>query len=518
MKTLIHAPVFKLVIGLICGIILGQFLGYWMVTLFFPAFLLMLFLRLREKQRNSFVFEYLKTLSISLLIIMIGGLWWLVNQNEKKDSALEEINCREVVLGGKIISEVRSNQYGRNASFQVFGYWENCEWKGMEGKAKIYLDTTVHTHIEKYDSLTVKAWITTAYSKSAGYLSYLNDQGIFHSLYAKEVNFIGREESINHYPEIWQKLLSKQIETLISDTLSLSIAQAMFLGDKRSMDRETRDQFSVAGLSHILAISGLHVGIVFGVLSVLFLPLHMIRIGFRLKSILILLVLIGYMLVTGASPAVVRAVIMLGTILLFKLTYQRFHILNVLGISAFIQLMYDPDIVFNIGFQLSYSAVLGIVLILPLFEKLMNSDNLFLKYFFGWIGVTIAASIATFPFVWIYFGQFPTYFLLSNILTSLLVSVIVFVGFLMVMFAFVPGLNIILGKITESLLEGLVFIVKGINELPNAVILSDDISAEAIRVVCLQLFLAFLFFLIPRILKIRFRPKEKAYSLPALEE
>ncbi|MEZ4850134.1 MAG: ComEC/Rec2 family competence protein [Bacteroidia bacterium] len=503
MKTLSRAPIFLLVIFFILGIFWGKQTSGWSGLVGLPALMGIIRVSKKEKKSFSFTLERIRTLFIGLLFLGLGSILFMVSEHRTVWPDLEKYNCQESVFAGSIISPVKQNQYGQRTTVKIFACWDNesCQWSTTNGKVQLFIKPENYQKITWKDSVVFRAWLTTAYSSSLGYLDYLNRQEIFHSAYLKEIEVLSREQRLMDYPRFWQENLSDQLAKIFTDSSAVSIAQAMLLGDKGQMEKEIKAQFAVAGLSHILAISGLHVGIIFGVLTFLLSPIHFVKNGFRVKALLILVSLIVYMLITGASPAVVRAVIMLGIVLLFKLTYQRFHILNVIAISAFVQLIFDSAILFQIGFQLSYSAVLGIVLILPLIDTISHTQNLVLKPLISWVSVTLAASLATFPLVWMYFGQFPTYFVLSNILTSFLVTVLVFFGFLAVIFAYVPLLNKVLGMITEFLIQGLIFVVEQINELPYALIEAGEVKTIPILIVILQIVFAFILMLIPWIFK-----------------
>ncbi|MEZ4827386.1 MAG: ComEC/Rec2 family competence protein [Bacteroidia bacterium] len=279
---------------------------------------------------------------------------------------------------------------------------------------------------------------------------------------------------------------------MVVDSVHATIAQAMFLGDKNGMGREVKNAYSIAGTSHILAISGLHVGIVFLVLSRVLSFLHLIPQGLRIKNIVILGLLLGYMLLTGASPAVVRSVLMFGIVLIMKVLYLRYNLLNVVGTAALLQLFFEPEIAFDVGFQLSYLAVIGIITGFPVWERIVGVENFWLKLVSSWIGVTICATLGTLPLVIMHFGRFPTYFLLSNILVSTLAFLLVLVGFFTVIFCYVPLLGEWLGYFCSVLIGYLQAIVLLVGDLPFPVI-EKGIGMQGIGIILIQLGLAAIF-------------------------
>jgi len=229
--------------------------------------------------------------------------------------------------------------------------------------------------------------------------------------------------------------------------------------------------------------------------------LHRIRRGKQIKNIIILAVLILFMCLTGATPAVIRAVAMYGLILLFKICYQRYHILNILAISAFIQMLWDTSIIFSISFQLSYIAVSGIVILFPMFERAFPSEHPFLKKLYACIGVSLCATLATAPLVIIYFGQFPTYFLLTNILITVLTGGTVFAGFILIMIIHIPYLNQLCAYLCYGLLHALNWICEWVADLPYALVEQVGFDQPAIYLLILQLVMAFGVLTLPRWLK-----------------
>jgi competence protein ComEC len=244
----------------------------------------------------------------------------------------------------------------------------------------------------------------------------------------------------------------------------------------------------------------MHVGIIFLLLSLMLSPLHLLPGGQQFKSAFILLLLVTYMFLAGASPAVVRATLMFGSVLIYKLLRKRYHFLNLLGFSAFIQMAMDPMIIFAVGFQLSYMAVLGIVLLFPLFEKSFNTPWKWVNYAYAWIGISLTATLFTTPWVLFYFGQFPTYFILSNVMVSLLVFVLVFLGFLTVLCIYIPWLNSLLAYMMEQALSLLEYIASWVAALPGARLTAFSWDEPGLRYLVIELALTALLLLLPKLI------------------
>ncbi|WPP49933.1 ComEC/Rec2 family competence protein [Catalinimonas niigatensis] len=225
----------------------------------------------------------------------------------------------------------------------------------------------------------------------------------------------------------------------ISDPQARGIAQALVLGIKTELDDEIRNAYAAAGAMHVLAVSGLHVGIIYLVLSFLLKPLeHIGKGGHVLKAVLCLLALWAYALLTGLSPSVMRAALMFSFIIVAEATRRQTNIYNTIAASAFFLLLFDPYLLMSVGFQLSYLAVLGIVYLQPKIYRWFNPENRWLDWLWGLTAVSIAAQLATFPLGLYYFQQFPIYFWLSNIIVIPAAYLILSLGLL----CFAVGLSL----------------------------------------------------------------------------
>jgi competence protein ComEC len=246
--------------------------------------------------------------------------------------------------------------------------------------------------------------------------------------------------------------LADQLGQVIPDSQSEQVAMALLLGQKQSLDRNLRDGYVQAGVMHILAVSGLHVGIIYALLLVLFKPLKLSKKWAKFYLILVVLLIWIYAILTGLSPSVVRASIMFSLLTLGQMRERKPSIFNVLAFSAMLMIALDPEVIFELGFQLSYLAVAGIVLIQPLILNWWLPKNRILEYFWQLTSVSIAAQLATFPLSVFYFHLFPTYFLLGNLLVIPLAFLIMQVGVPLLLVGWIPGVGSVLGWVLSQLI------------------------------------------------------------------
>jgi len=249
------------------------------------------------------------------------------------------------------------------------------------------------------------------------YSNYLSNIKIYDQLRLKKQDFvwvknpeISKTNPIRSQHIILEKKLDKSPLTLASK----NILKALFLGKRTALDRELIDAYARAGVIHVLAISGLHVGIIMLFLGFVLSPLQWLPKGKWIHTSSILLLLWGFAFFTGGSPSVVRAVTMFSAFAVAKYSRRIHSTFHLLVVSFFLLLVVYPPFVYQVGFQMNYLAVLGIITIHPLIQKCWSPKLLILKKFWQLTTVCLAAQIAVAPLSIYYFHQFPGLFLLSN--------------------------------------------------------------------------------------------------------
>lgn len=199
------------------------------------------------------------------------------------------------------------------------------------------------------------------------------------------------------------------------------LAEALLIGYKDDLDRDLVQQYANTGVVHVVAISGLHLGLVYGLLLLLCRPIRQNRV---LTPIIIIGGLWLFSLMAGAQPSVLRSALMFSGIVVGKALFRKTAILNSLAFSAFVLLCINPFWLWDAGFQLSYSAVLSIVLFMQPIYRLLTFSNRLLNGCWQMMAVTLAAQVLTFPICAYQFHQFPVYFLLTNFVAVPLSSLI----------------------------------------------------------------------------------------------
>jgi competence protein ComEC len=284
------------------------------------------------------------------------------------------------------------------------------------------------------------------------YSKYLKKQNVFHQIYTREnqIKIIQTHKTIDFYIENLRKNLSKSFDIHHFEPKTKGIIDALILGQRLELDKETITDYSNAGVIHILAISGLHISIIYFFIVFLLKPLKRMKFGAEIQLLIVLGILWLFALLTGLPASVTRAVTLFSFISIGNYFNQPKAIYNALAISAFLILLVKPNAIFDIGFQLSYAAVLSIVLFQPFYKKFYFTDNKIVVYFIDTILVSLAAQIGVLPLSLYYFNQLPLLFLLANLVIIPLSSLVLIAGIVILPLNYVlPSVAIFLGKILE---------------------------------------------------------------------
>ncbi|MDR1791863.1 MAG: competence protein ComEC family protein [Bacteroidales bacterium] len=267
-------------------------------------------------------------------------------------------------------------------------------------------------------------------------------------------------------------LRGKMLNTLKKCNMSdgeYGATAAILLGYSESLDYYLQQSYANAGASHILCVSGMHLGIIYMIMSVLLGFLNKNKFQKILRTFLLLLIIWFYACLTGLSPSVLRAATMFTFMALAGIMERKSNSYNSLLVSMLVLLLIEPLLLFEVGFQLSYLAVFGIVWLQQRLDKLWTPKNKIVKYFWGIVTVSLAAQLFTAPLATFYFHQFPNYFLLTNLLIITLVPVIIGLGIVVLLSSFWLPLFTVFAFLLKFVVKIMNFTVTSIDALPFSV-------------------------------------------------
>ena len=249
----------------------------------------------------------------------------------------------------------------------------------------------------------------------------------------------------------------------------LAVLSALTLGDKTDLSESVRESYSVAGVSHVLALSGLHIGLLYALAFFLLRPLLLgEQSGRVLRSLLLILLLWLFAFFTGLSPSVVRSAAMFSIWALADLCGRQSFSLNTLALTAWLMLLVRPVWLFDVGFQLSFAAVLSILLFQPFLYRLCPVRHRAGTYLWGLVSVSVVAQLGTAPLVLFYFSRFSTHFLLTNLLVVPLVTLILYAAVVLLLLTPMSGLQAVAAVGLERMLRMLNLLVRWVEQLPYA--------------------------------------------------
>ena len=272
------------------------------------------------------------------------------------------------------------------------------------------------------------------------YKAYLEKQYIYHQISTESPSLLkvhGNIKSLNGYASHLRFLINSKLKTYNFKPDELAIINALILGQRQDISKNVYTNYTNAGAIHILAVSGLHVGILLLILNLLLKPLERLKHGRTTKLLIILILLWSYAILAGASASIIRASTMF-SIVAFGMHLKRpSNIYNTLAISVFFILLFKPLFLFDVGFQLSYLAVIAIVSIQPILYNLWKPKLWFINNLWQVFTVTIAAQFGVIPLSLFYFHQFPGLFWLSNLVVIPLLGIILSSGILVIALALI---------------------------------------------------------------------------------
>lgn len=304
--------------------------------------------------------------------------------------------------------------------------------------------------------------------------TFYAQQHIYHQTYIPN-NHWGKLDSLQgntfyHYIFQTKAYFLNIIKKHLNTPNEYAVAAALILGSKDELSRSLRNAYADTGAMHVLAVSGLHIGILVGLLTFL---LGLIRWQHRwwhlFKGLLILAILWSFVGLTGASPSVLRAATMFSFVLVGQLSKRKMNVYNSLGASAFVLLCLSPSMLYNVGFQLSYLALIGIVYLHPKIYAWWSPQQRLVNWFWNGIALSLAAQIATFPIGLYYFHQFPMFFWLSGVVVTALAGIILSIGLLLLLLGNIPFVGMAIGYLLYAIIWIMNSLIFMIQQLPLAV-------------------------------------------------
>jgi len=483
-------PFIRIALSFIAGILLFTTIGEGFR--FAPevfAFFVALFLVLYVVSRNYRSTEVNTWVGIVGLFCFAAGGFWITQLRTPhlQPDHLTNLNEKPAYYTAIVNDFVVQKPGYQRTIVAVEKVLLNGQWQAATGQVQV---TVPHDTPDDYtftygDKLLIKGApqpvAPPLNPNQFNYKAYLQNKGIYHrqNLQAHQFKHIGNSPpNLLLYTSI---KVRRYFEDIIREHVPVrreqSIATALLLGLKDDMDNAVRDSYAATGTMHVLAVSGMHVGLVFAIFLFLFKKYNLNR-SQRLVFLLVVLGLLWlYGFMTGLSASVLRAVLMFSLVLLSMVLSRRHNIYNTLAIAAFALLFYDPYMLFDVGFQLSFLAVIGIVALHPGIYSLLSINNWFLDKIWELFSIAVAAQLITLPLGIYYFHQFPVYFWLANIVVVPVSTFGLYFGMAGLVLSWVPYLAELLFMLHFWFIWAMNEVNMLLTNLPGALITGLDISA-----------------------------------------
>jgi len=494
-----QAPFLRLIIPLIAGILLQWYgtpgvLAAWVILVTCLTGLIVFNLRLSFLQYKR---RWINGVFINSLFLAIGMLvtWhkdishqqqWLNNYYNDKDyitATLEEP-----------LSE-KTNSYKANASVQQLLQGDSIQ--SVKGNIIIYFKKDALPKELGYGSQIIfnkslQPIKNTGNPGSFNYERYAAFQGIYQQVYLDHGAYIllpvKNKSRLSHFLFAARQKVLHTITTYIPGEKEAGLAEALLVGYKDDLDKTLVQSYSNTGVVHVIAISGMHLGLIYWLLTTLLTPLKKRKHTRWMAPALIITGLWLFALLTGGGPSILRSAVMFTCIVIGESLERKTFIYNSLAASAFILLCINPFWLWDAGFQLSYVAVLSIVIFMKPIYDWFYFKNKMVDAIWKLMAVTLAAQLLTTPVSMYHFHQFPVYFLITNLLAVPLSSIIVLLEIVLCTISYIPVFAKPAGMVLHWLIYGMNSLIEHMENLPFS--LWNGMQVNMLQVVFLYGFIA----------------------------
>lgn len=435
-----ETPLFRFLLFFIGGILLAVYFPIpglrYTVALVSVILASQFFLYLRRKKTNAWKRRWIAGALGYLTAFLAGCI--LTTITAEKNSPLHFRNFRNATgYIGYLTEPPEEKTKSYKTVIRIICVKDNGEWKYSSGNCLVYIPVDSISEALQYGDVILFSEHPQEVQPPANpsqfdYKRWLGFNKIFDRIFLTsgkwKVAGHGYGSRLASFSYDLRDRLLKIFKDNYITGQDYAVLSALILGYEGDIDQEVITAYSTAGVLHVLSVSGLHVGIIYIAINFFLSFLNRRRETRLVKAVIIILFLWFYALLTGLSPSVLRSATMLSFIIIGQMTRQHTNLYNTLSASAFFLLALDPFLVMQVGFQLSYLAVLGIILLQPQIQNWFAPKQWLLSQVWSIISVSLAAQAATFPLGLLYFHQFPVYFLISNMVVIPVSTVVIYGG------------------------------------------------------------------------------------------
>lgn len=469
------APIIRLLVPMLWGIAVEWYGAISFASILYCLFvgILLLFGFYFLPISIQFLWKPLRGILISLLLLFVGAmLCWQKDIRHQLDWYGNFYHSQDYVVA-RILEPLIEKPKSYKSIAMVESLIRNDSIISCTGQAVIYFSRdSIVNHLEYGDQIIFRKSLqeiqNTGNPGAFDYKQYAAFHQRHHQVFLKESDWVLLpQKKTNRFQQFIFSASTAIIQGLrkyiSADPSIQGIAEALLIGYTNDLDKDLVQAYSNTGVVHIIAISGMHLGLIYVMLTWIFSKIPYIKKSAILRYILILSLLWVFSLLTGAGASVIRSAVMFSFMLTGQTFFKQSSIYNSLAAAALVMLAYNPFYLWELGFQLSYLAIIGILVFQKPLYHLLYIPYKWLDKIWELAAVSIAAQILTFPICMYYFHQFPNFFLFTNLLTVPLSSIILILEILLMAFSWLPQLPIYLGKLTSMLIQWMNDIVLWVN-------------------------------------------------------
>ena len=489
----------RLLLAYILGILLANYLPFNLQFIFIALILFSLSCYIQfyySRKIKRFTFHWLNGISLNFIFIFFGFLLNITHQEalSKEHFSKKNYQMLKVVIVDNLSNNNLNNRYlGKVIASDL--------QQNIHGKILIYTkDKTLALGSILNITSPIISFQKNRNPGEFNAQAYWNKKQVFHFVYLKTSDSVIGIKQLS-YLKTNSLFIAYKFDSILKKHLlneeSYKIASALLLGSRTGISEEVIADYSKTGTIHILSVSGLHVSVIFLVLNKI---LSLFKWGKTqlLKSIILISFVCLYAYITGLSPSVCRSAVMISFSIIGKQINHQSNPFNLIAGSAFFLLIIDPAYLLDIGFQLSYLAVLGIIYFYDAIYRLCYFENKFADQIWMLIAVSIAAQLSTLAISLYYFHQFPNYFLLANLLAIPLSSIALYLGIALLALNPIPFIAKYIGLVLSKCIALMGYILHKISILPYALSYYYHIDSAA-ACLLMALLLCYSFYLIHHI-------------------
>ncbi len=480
----------KLIIPFCLGIVSYVFLPLQIdiiipIIIFLACCILLILLRSISIARTSHRFQWMHGISISVIFCLFGYCL---------TSIKTEINSKEhfthhITGNSRILLVIEDPPVEKAKSYKatanVLAVANSDTVKNVIGTVLIYLKKGSSSSQLKYgDCIWVKNKFTELpppkNPREFNYKRFMGFKQVNRQIFLSTDDWIksGKNEGSLLLAKVYElrQFLINVLREHISDDDSYAVGVSLILGMREKLDDELIKAYSSSGAMHVLAVSGLHVAILYSIFNSLLFFMDRNSKSKIAKSVINVSLIWLYAVLTGLSASVLRSAVMFTFVAMGDNLRRPANIYNNLASSAFFLLLINPYFLMEVGFQLSYLAVLGIVMLQPRIYPLLYTSNWLLDKIWLITAVSIAAQIATFPLGLLYYYQFPLYFLVSNLFVIPASTLVLYFGVALFALFWIPYVGGITGWLLDKTIWFMNWVVVYIDSMPFALLQGISIT------------------------------------------